>query len=139
MTLSIVLLSLLVVMALTLGLCLVDLSRHDPHALDNSDELLVEFSNLDAYAPMARLFARADFDSLRNYPAQLIRKLRRNRRHAMGLFLGQVRRDFYRAWSVCRLLAPISGDSVLPAANVQVDRSRQHVGCRVCRLVILPV
>ena len=84
MTLLIVLLSLLVVMALTLGLCLLDLSCHDPHVLDNSDELLVEFSNLDAYAPMARLFARAAFDFLRNYPPQLIRKLRRSRRHAMG-------------------------------------------------------
>ena len=114
MTLLIVLLSLLVVMAVTLGLRLADLSRHDPHVLDNSDELLVEFSNLDAYAPMARLFARADFDFLRNYPPQLIRKLRRSRRHAMGLFLGEVRRDFYRAWSVCRLLAPMSGDRDLP-------------------------
>ena len=119
MTLLIVLLSLLVVMALTVGLCLVELSRHDPLALHNSDELLellVEFSNLDAYAPMARLFARADFDFLRNYPPHLNRKLRRSRRQAMGLFLGEVRRDSYRAWSV----------GVTPSSDTPEGRSSER-------------
>ena len=125
-------------MAITLGLCLVDLSRYDPHDLDKPDELFVEFSNLDGYAPMARLFARADFDFLRNSPPQLIRKLRRNRRRAMGLFLGEVRRDFYRAWSVCRLLSPMSDDPDLPAmlfrqlAVFHILYFRLRLRCLVC-------
>ena len=132
-----VLLSLLLMMAATLGLCLVRLNRPDPHVLDKPDELLAECTNLDGYAPMARLFSGIDRDFLRNRPPRLIRNLRRGRRRAMLLFLGDVRRDFQRAWSVCWLLAPLNDDPDLPAmlcrqlAAFYIRYSRLRLRCLV--------
>ena len=63
----------------------------------------------DSYRPMVRLFARADLDLVADRP-DLAEKLVASRKKAMRLFLNQLRGDFMRAWTICRLLTPVSDD-----------------------------
>ena len=109
MIVAIGLLGLLVLMALALGWMTFRFGRQAPAFLEG--KLDVEFA--DAHPPVARAFSRKDLDFLmsrENHTPQSIRRFRRARRRVMNLFLRDIRRDFYRAWSVCRQLAPVSDD-----------------------------
>ena len=103
------LLGLLVLMALALGWMTYRLDREAPAFLEG--KLDVEFA--DPHSPVARAFSRTDLDFLLsrvNSTPQSIRRFRRVRRRVMNSFLRDVRRDFYRAWSVCRQLAQVNDD-----------------------------
>ncbi len=103
------LLGFLVLVALALGWMILRLGRQAPAFLEG--KLNVEF--VDPHPPVARAFSRTDLDFLlsrENRTWQSIRRFRRVRRRVTNLFLRDIRRDFYRAWSVCRQLAPASDD-----------------------------
>ena len=103
------LLGLLVLMALALGWMTLRFGRQAPAFLEGN--LDAEFA--DPHPPVTRAFSRRDLDflMLRDCATpQKIRRFRKTRRRVMNLFLSDIRRDFYRAWSVCRQLAPVSDD-----------------------------
>ena len=109
MIVAICLLGLLVLMGLGLGWMTLNFDRQAPEFLEG--KLDVEFA--DAHPPVARAFSRTDLDflmSAENRTPQSIRRYRRARRRVMNSFLHDIRRDFHRAWSVCRQLAPVSDD-----------------------------
>ena len=100
MIVVICLLGLLVLMGLGLGWMTLCFDRQAPEFLEG--KLDVEFS--DAHPPIARAFSRSDLDFLmsrENHTPQSIRRFRKTRLRVMNLFLRDIRRDFYRAWSVC--------------------------------------
>lgn len=105
----IILLALAVLMTLAVARTLKDLGRRPPEFLDG--KLDVEFS--DPYPPLARAWSREDLDYLfgsdgtaPGMPARFQSK----RRRLQTLFLRDLRRDFTRAWFVCRTLAPMCDD-----------------------------
>lgn len=61
------------------------------------------------YEAMGRLFSPEDARLTRADP-RLYRRFRAERKKTMRLFLRQLRGDFVEAWSICRLLTPVSGD-----------------------------
>lgn len=80
-----------------------------------------ELTDPASYRPMLRLFAEADFDFLSALGAArgIRQRLRRSRAEVMTLYLRQLRGDFQRVWSLCRLLAPFSKDSELSVLLVR--------------------
>ena len=87
--------------------------RRLSHRYTDLDVLRRDLSPECKYQPMARLFARGDFDYLRTREtpdAKTGERLRKARRVAMRLYLKEVRTDFLRVWSICRFLAPFSPD-----------------------------
>lgn len=109
---------LLIFLALVLGIGflmaaeLLRLSHSVPQCLD-PDMLKKELSTTDKYQPLTRLFSRADFKFLaarNDFLPERHRQLYRSRRRVMSLYLGEMRHDFHRTWSLCRLLAPFSKD-----------------------------
>ena len=130
---TIVLLGGILVIALALGLELLRLSRA-PQAL-HAVRLQQELPDPTMYRPMARLFAQQDlvFVSSRRARRGTLRRLRRERCKVMALYLSQMRRDFHRVWSLCRLLAPISHN---PELSVLLIRQFVvfHALCLVLRL-----
>ena len=76
----------------------------------------------DAYRPMARLFAQADLEFLRNQPgrkAGMERRLTLQRRRVLSIYLRQIRGDFHQMWNYCRLLIPISKHQAFGAKMAQ--------------------
>ena len=70
----------------------------------------------DAYRPMARLFAQADLEFLRNQPggkAGMERRLTLQRRRVLSIYLRQIRGDFHQMWNQCcpGKVAPSDGKS----------------------------
>ena len=62
---------------------------------------------------IARAFSQEDLHYLltcEQSTPQLVKRFRQTHRRVLGLFLRDLRRDFYCAWSVCRQLAPLSKD-----------------------------
>ena len=106
-----VLIVIVFVSALVIGLgwTILRLGQKPPKFLDG--DLAAEFSH--PHPAIARAFSKEDLDYLlsgdRSTP-ETVRKFRRTRRRVTSLFLRDMRRDFHRAWSVCRQLAPVSQD-----------------------------
>ncbi len=67
-------------------------------------------SALETYQPMSRLFAEEDFRFLSGLAPALVKRLRRQRRHVMRLYLRELQADFERIYAFCRALAPRSQD-----------------------------
>jgi hypothetical protein len=103
----------ILVIGIALALELLRLSRA-PQTL-HSASLWQELSDPSVYRPMARLFSEQDrqFVSSRHANRSSMRRLRRARCEVMALYVRQMRCDFQRIWSLCRLLAPVSYDSEL--------------------------
>ena len=59
------------------------------------------------YDPMLRLFDADDFQLLATRP-RLVRRLKVSRRRALRLYLGPLRGDFVKAWTLCCKLSPVS-------------------------------
>ncbi len=73
---------------------------------------------LAAYQPLGRLFAEEDFAFLASqagFRRGMIGRLRRDRRRILRLYLGDLRADFQRLYTLCRTLAPYSQDPNFPA------------------------
>ena len=109
---TIALLLLILCVGLLLAIELVHLGRATP-GLPEPAQLEMEIERARKYEPMRRLFARREFDfvsaNANNGPA-IEQRLKKNRRRVMALYLKEIRHDFHRAWSTCRLLAPFSTD-----------------------------
>ena len=109
---TIALLLLILFVGLLLAVELVHLGRATP-SLPEPSQLEKEISRARKYEPMARLFSKDDFAfvSANEDTAQISQqRLKKNRRKVMALYLREIRHDFHRAWSTCRLLAPFSSD-----------------------------
>ncbi|MBI3665619.1 MAG: hypothetical protein HY236_05230 [Acidobacteria bacterium] len=75
--------------------------------------LALTCSPQETYRPMSRLFAEQDFAFLAGQPGSgtgLVKRLRRQRRGALRLYLREMRADFQRLYALCRLLARNSKD-----------------------------
>ena len=109
---TIALLLIILCVGLLLAIELVHLGRATP-GLPEPAQLDSEIARARKYEPMGRLFAQREFTFAAAYqdnkPA-IEQRLRKNRRRVMGLYLKEIRHDFHRAWSTCRLLAPFSTD-----------------------------
>lgn len=65
------------------------------------------------YEPLSRLFTAEDsafLRSQRGYSRAIERRLRRQRRQVLSLYLRQIRAEFSQVWNLCRLLAPVSNN-----------------------------
>jgi hypothetical protein len=131
MTTIILLLGGILIVGLALAMELLRLSRA-PQALHPA-KLRQELSDPAVYRPMARLFTQQDVLFVTSHQASrgALRRLRRARCDVMALYLRQMRRDFHRIWSLCRLLAPLSHDSELSVVLV-----RQYAVFHVLYLVL---
>ena len=106
MLIVVVLLAVVTIMVVAIGWAVLCLERHTPDFLAGKPS--IEFS--ERHPPLGRAFSRADLDFLFRHDGspQMLRQFRRTRRRIMLLFLRDMRRDFHRAWSVCRRLAPLN-------------------------------
>lgn len=96
-------------LVIALGWAVLRLGRKPPRFLDG--ELAAEFTH--PHPAIARAFSKGDLAYLLSgdqSTPEMVRKFRRTRRRVTSLFLRDMRRDFHRAWSVCRQLAPMSQD-----------------------------
>jgi hypothetical protein len=109
-----ILLSVLLLLGAGLGVVLWRLLDPGPGSgPEMSEEWSAAGASVEArYRPLQRLFAAEDFDFLVSRPraAELLARLRRQRKRVMRLFLRELRNDFLRVYSAARLLAPISAD-----------------------------
>jgi hypothetical protein len=65
------------------------------------------------YEPLSRLFSAGDSAFLRaqpGYSRAIERRLCRQRRQVLSLYLRQIRAEFTQVWNICRLLAPVSSN-----------------------------
>lgn len=76
-------------------------------------------SVLETYQPMGRLFAEEDFRFLSGSRPDLVKRLRRQRRQVLRLYLRELRADFERVYAFCRSLAPKSTDPNFAALITQ--------------------
>lgn len=113
MTTILLLLGGILVIGIALALELLRLSRA-PLSLPSAG-LRQELTDPAVYRPMARLFSQPDlqFVASRHASRSSRRRLRRARCEVMALYVRQMRGDFQRIWSLCRLLAPVSHDPEL--------------------------
>lgn len=111
MTAVLLVLALIVLAGGVLAFELLHIDRRAPELLDFA-AWQSRLGRPPAYASMVRLFSRSDADLLRETP-ELFEKLKSNRRKAMRLYLADIRADFQRAFTVCRLLTPVSNDADL--------------------------
>jgi hypothetical protein len=112
MTVVLVLLSIVLLIAVAIAWELLRLRRVEPAELD-PDEIQRDLSKLYLYEPMRRLLSDADFDFVarqKGLSPRWNRRFRVRRRGVIALYLRDIRRDFNRIWSVCRLLAPMNPD-----------------------------
>ncbi len=113
MTTSLLFLFLLFVAVIALGLAL---WRLGPGSKDTEVDLRILTEVRPAcrtYDPLARLFAAEDTEFLRKQSARFgpfRRRLSRQRRRVLSLYLGQLRAEFHEVWKICRLLAPMSNN-----------------------------
>ena len=102
-------LALVLALVIAVSWTILRLGESPPKFLDGSLE--VEFSPPDS--SIARVFSQEDINYLfgcDQATREMIHRFRRTRRRVAGLFLSGMRRDFYRGWSLCRHLAPLSED-----------------------------
>jgi hypothetical protein len=113
MTTSLLFLFLLFVAVIALGLAL---WRLGPGSRDTEVDLRVLTEARPAcrtYEPLSRLFAAEDTEFLRRRtarPGALRRRLGRQRRRVLSLYLRQLSSEFREIWKICRLLAPMSNN-----------------------------
>ncbi len=62
-----------------------------------------------SFAPLGRLMDQRDIALVKDNP-DLTRKFASNRRRVVLAYLRELRHEFMRAFSICRLLAPVSPD-----------------------------
>lgn len=100
------LLAVVTIMAVAIGWAVLRIECQAPDFL--AGKLSIEFS--ERHPSLGRAFSRADLDFLFRHDGspRMLRQFRRTRRRIMLLFLRDMRRDFHRAWSVSRRLAPLS-------------------------------
>lgn len=114
MTTLLLLLSFVLLVGVGVGVTLRRLYRLGPEGIpaDFASQILTptKRSALETYQPMSRLFAEEDFVFLSEARPEMLKRLRRQRRQVMRLFLGELRTDFARVYAFCRLLAPESAD-----------------------------
>ena len=100
---------LVLALAIALSWSILRLGRHPPKFHDG--KLDVEFSC--PRPTIGRAFSQEDLHYLltcdQSTP-QLVKRFRQTHRRVLALFLRDMCRDFYCAWSVCRQLAPLSKD-----------------------------
>jgi len=122
MTTSLLFLFLLVVAVIALGLAL---WRLGPGSKDTEVDLRILTAARPAcrtYEPLSRLFAGEDTEFLRKHAARsgaFRRRLNRQRRRVLSLYLGQLNSEFREVWKICRLLAPMSNN---PDFGAQVTK-----------------
>lgn len=112
MTIVFVLLSLILVIGLAVGWELLRVRRAAEDDLD-PEQLLAKLSGLHVYDPMRRLLGDEDFvfvHSQEVLSARDKRRFRWRRRKAAAAYLRDIRGDFNRIWTVCRLLTPLNPD-----------------------------
>ena len=112
MTVVLVLLSIVLLIGVAIAWELLRLRGAAPAELD-PDAIQKDLSKLHIYEPMRRLLSDADFDfvaSQESLSPRWNRRFRARRRGVIALYLRDIRRDFNRIWSVCRLLAPMNPD-----------------------------
>lgn len=112
MTVVLVLLSIVLLVGIAIAWELLRLRGVEPAELD-PDEIQKGLSKLHLYEPMKRLLSDADFDYVsrqRGLNPRCKRRFRARRRRVIALYLRDIRGDFNRIWSVCRLLAPMNPD-----------------------------
>jgi hypothetical protein len=113
MTTSLLFLFLLFVAVIALGLAL---WRLGPGSKDTEVDLRVLTEARPAcrtYEPLSRLFAAEDREFLRRHKGNSgawRRRLARQRRLVLSLYLRQIRSEFHEVWKICRLLAPMSNN-----------------------------
>jgi hypothetical protein len=113
MTTSLLFLFLLFVAFIALGLAL---WRLGPGSDDTEVDIRVLTEIRPAcrtYEPLSRLFAAEDTEFLQKHAARsgaFRRRLVRQRRRVLSLYLSQIRSDFHSVWKICRLLAPMSNN-----------------------------
>jgi len=107
MTIVILILGLILLGGAAMAWELLRLNRAEPETID--PHAWANPLREESYRPMVRLFARADLDAVADRP-DLAEKLVESRKRTMRLFLRQLRGDFMRAWTICRLLTPVSDD-----------------------------
>ncbi len=141
MTIVVVLLSLTLMIGLAVAWELLRVRRAAESDLD-PDQLQATLSRLHVYDPMRRLLSDDDFrfaHSRRDVSSRAKRRFRRQRRKVTAAYLRDIRGDFNRIWTVCRLLTPLNPDpSFLTALLWQwvvfhsyylVAQGCCHVGC----------
>ena len=106
MSVVILILGLALLSGVAVGWELVQLGRHAPEVDLHTRATRVRE---ESYSPMGRLFAPQDL-TLVAHRRDLADKLLKDRRRAMRLFLAQLREDYCRTWTICRLLTPVSND-----------------------------
>ena len=132
MTVVLVLLSIVLLIGVAIAWELLRLRGAAPAELD-PDAIQKDLSKLHIYEPMRRLLSDADFDfvaSQENLSPRWNRRFRARRRGVIALYLRDIRKDFNRIWSVCRLLAPMN-----PDPNFSTTLLRQPRG--LLRLLLL--
>ena len=124
MTIVLVLLTLILVIGLAVGWELLRVRRAAEGDLD-PEQLLAKLSSLHVYDPMRRLLSDDDFVFVHNQEVlsqSEKRRFRRRRRKVTAAYLRDLRGDFNRIWTVCRLLTPLN-----PDPNFSTDLLRQWV------------
>ena len=113
MAFSLIVFLLVIVMGLCLA-CWLAFRVSETSALPNSKTLQAEADHLKRYQVLCRLFdpddkslVQANLDVLGHGAVQHLGK---TRRQIMRMYLRELRGDFSRFWSLCRLLAPYSPD-----------------------------
>ena len=111
--LSLALFALVIGMGVCLAWWLASRAR-ESSALPNSVTLEAEASRLERYRVMTRLFSQDDTDFMAASTDVLgpiaEQRLFKARRRILRLYLRELRSDFSRFWSLCRLLAPYAPD-----------------------------
>lgn len=111
--LSLVLFAAVIAMGVCLAWWLASRAR-ETSALPNSQTLEAEASRLERYRVMTRLFSQEDNDFIAAGANVLgpavAERLYKTRRRILRLYLRELRSDFSRLWSLCRLLAPYAPD-----------------------------
>jgi hypothetical protein len=116
MTIVLLLLSFVLVVGAGVGITLWRLLRSNgPEALPSGwrERMASTRSALVTYQPMSRLFAEEDFDFLagqRGFQPGLEKKLRRQRRRVLRLYLRELRLEFRGVYALCRMLVPHSAN-----------------------------
>lgn len=113
MVFSLILFLLVIVMGLCLA-CWLAFRVSETSVLPNSKTLQAEAARLKRYQVLCRLFDPDDQALVETNLDVLghgaVHQLSKSRRQIMRMYLWELRSDFSRFWSLCRLLAPYSPD-----------------------------
>ena len=141
MTIVFVLLSLVLLIGLAVAWELLRVRRAAENDLDPG-LLQAKLASLHVYDPMRRLLCDDDFAFVHGQEgvsSRAKRRFRRGRRKATAAYLKDIRSDFNRIWTVCRLLSPLNPDPNFSTALLGqwvvfhsyylVAQGCCHVGC----------